>query len=127
MSNTKEQLARYRKKRGCVSARFTCLEDCITRLENKELMAADRPEITRLWTKIDKLDAAFRDFHENVIELVEDSADALQNEQGACDTHDQRVDEYLQRLDIIKSDVKTAEERKSTPEPTTPPTVAADQ
>ena len=90
-----QQLTQARKKRGYVRARLTCLGDRITRLESKELTATDRPEINWIETTIYELNAEFRTLHDDMIELMEDSAEALQTQQDACDAYDAKAAEYL--------------------------------
>ena len=112
-------LTSARRRRGVVKASITRLEGRIEVLELKrELLHADQLTIRRLLKKIEDQDAKFKKYHFAIVEILEDEEE-LEKEQSTFDDHDDRIADYIGRLQVL---VKDKEDEPRTPSvASTPP------
>ena len=87
MVDTAAQLTSARKRRGLVKASITHMEDRVQILELKrELLHAD-----------------FKKHHYSIVELLEDEGD-LDQERATLDDHDDRIADFIGRLQVLIED-----------------------
>ena len=97
--------------RGVVRASFTRMETRIKDLERKEAPStADHATVQCMQEKLDGLDAEFRTYHFDIVELVDN--ESLETEQAALDKHDDKVSSLSTRIQQLL--VKWASDRSST-------------
>ena len=99
-----------KRRRGVVRASITRMETRVKDLERKEAPStADHATVQRMQEKLDGLDAEFRTYHFDIVELVDES---LETEQATLDEHDDKVSSLSARIQQLL--VKWASDRSST-------------
>ena len=80
-----------RRHRGVTHASITKLADRISELEMKvTLFPPDKFKAQQFQKKLESLDTDFKDYHFNVVNLIEEE-EGLEREQAVLDEHDDRV------------------------------------
>ena len=88
-----------KRRRGVAISSITRLEKHVIELEAKEKLShKDEVAIKGFIKRLENLDADFKGYHCNVIDLVEEDEAVLLEEQAKLDDHEDRVTDLMSRL-----------------------------
>ena len=109
------ELTKIRRRRGVVRSSITRLEKRLRELEAIPSQPATADHAQELTAKLAVLDAEYKSYHLELIDLIEDS-EVLEKEQDTLDNHDDAVTDMnirLKRLCSIATSSSTDQQRMS--------------
>ena len=109
------ELTKIRRRRGVVRSSITRLEKRLRELEAIPSQPATADHAQELTAKLAVLDAEYKSYHLELIDLVEDS-EVLEKEQDTLDNHDDAITDMnirLKRLCSIATSSSTDQQRMS--------------
>ena len=93
-----QQITRLRRRRGVVRASITRLEKRLRELEDTAEQPATPDHARELAVKLDTLVTDFKDYHLQILDLMEDVDDELRHEQETLDDHDDIISDINIRI-----------------------------
>ena len=88
-----------KRHRGVAISSITCLEKHVIELEVKEKLShKDEVASNGFIKRLENLDAGFKGYHCNIIDLVEEEKEVLLEEQAKLDDDEDRVTDLMSRL-----------------------------
>ena len=93
-----QQITRLRRRRGVVRASITRLEKRLRELEDTAEQPATPDHARQLAVKLDTLVTDFKNYHLQILDLMEDVDDELRHEQETLDDHDDIISDINIRI-----------------------------